>query len=375
MKGVAFRWTRPRSSPGATPGVATNALALFLAYVLPRGCTFAAGIVAARVLGPERFGAYATAAAIAVVTSIAATLGMQPLLVRELSRDRAAASALVGAAHGVKAITIALMAVLLLGAAFGTGLPTLVGLAALLLGAAYGVGALVDNLSAYFQAVERMYVWTQASALYGIIAGGVGAALVALTGDLLAFCAAPLLGQLAALGWLLAASPPEVRRPHAPRAFIVKPLLRQLAPFAVAFIATTIYYRGDVLLLARFRSDAEVGTYTVARRFLDVAQAVAAAIAAAAYPRLSRNRERREGRTRTGLQLALLAGVPAAGLLLLLREPLVSVLYGGGYSAAIPVLAILAPAIAPLVLIMFCLAARLPRTRPLAGQPPEATPR
>ena len=337
--------------------VAANAVALFLAYVLPRSCTFAAGIVAARVLGLEGFGAYGTAAALAVMASIIATLGMQPLLVREITREPGSAPALIGAAHGVKLVTIGMMSAALIALATIGALPHRVFAASLLLGAAYGVGALVENLSAYFQAVERMYIWTQASSLYGLVSGGLGILLMALTRDLLAFCVAPLVGQLAALAWLLARAPAAVRRPLPPSRYAARRLLRQLAPFAVAFIATTVYYRGDVLLLAHLRSQADVGTYMAARRFLDVAQALAMAAAGAAYPRLSRGGTGRERSTRIGLDIALLACVPAAALLFLLREPLVHVLYGADYAGAVPVLALLAPALAPLALNMFCLAA------------------
>ncbi|HEX2092262.1 MAG TPA: oligosaccharide flippase family protein, partial [Longimicrobiaceae bacterium] len=252
--------------------LAANAASLVLAYVLPRACTLLATVAAARILGAAEFGVYATAGAVAVVASIVATVGMQPLLVREVARAPWDAPGLVGAAHLVKAGTVVLMAVVLAATPFLDFPPPVVA-AAVLLGAGYGIGAFVDNLAAYFQGVERMHVWTEASTLLGIVSGGVGIALVVATHDLLWLCAAPALGQAAALLWLLGRTPEGVRRPPLPSAAAVAALLRKLAPFALAFLATTLFYRADVLLLSRLRAPEEVGLYGAAYRFLDVAQA------------------------------------------------------------------------------------------------------
>src|SRR5690606_32801987 len=93
----------------------------------------------------------------------------------------------------------------------------------------------------------------------------------------------------AALLWLLNPAPAEVRWPGRGSAPAVADLFRQLAPFAIAFIGTALFYRADVLLLARWRTAAEVGLYGAAYRFLDVAQALAIAGAGALLPRLARS--------------------------------------------------------------------------------------
>jgi O-antigen/teichoic acid export membrane protein len=106
-----------RGAADGVRSVARNGAALLLAYVLPRLFTFGAVIVAARVLGAERFGAYGTAAAFAVVASIVATLGMGPLLIRDMARDPARAAGLLRSAHIIKAVTNLLMLATLLGGA------------------------------------------------------------------------------------------------------------------------------------------------------------------------------------------------------------------------------------------------------------------
>src|SRR5690606_21489272 len=141
-----------------------NAASLLLAYVLPRLFTLGSVVVAARVLGAADFGAYSTAAAFAVLLSIVATLGMTPLLVREIARAPGRAPALLAAAHAVKtASNVLMLALLFVLARYVLAYPAPVVVASLLLGVSYAVGAYVENLAAWFQAVERMHVWTQAS--------------------------------------------------------------------------------------------------------------------------------------------------------------------------------------------------------------------
>jgi O-antigen/teichoic acid export membrane protein len=334
--------------------VLANVLALLLAYALPRAALFASAIVAARVLGAAGFGAYGTAAAFAVIMSIVATLGMQPLLVRELARSPSSAGSLLRAATLVKTVSNAVMLPLLVVLAAGPlGYGREVVTAALLLGAGYAVGAYVENLAAYYQAVERMHVWTQASALFGAVTASLGAVLVLTTRSPVWFAAAPIAGQVAALGWLLGRLPRDVRRGNGRAGRDAARLARALAPFAAAFVALTLYYKVDVLLLAAWRSASDVGIYTAAYKLVDGAQALVIVVAAAVYPRLARSapagRVHPDGWAAARVaELLLLLSVPAAAMVILCREPIVALLYGSGYSAAAPVLGVLAAATVPL---------------------------
>ncbi len=333
-----------------------NAAALVLAYAVPRALTFAAAVVAARFLGAREFGLYTTAATAAVVASIVATAGMQPLLVREVARDPARAPELIGHAHAAKAVMILLMVVAIaLTPALGYS-PTVVGAAAIL-AISYAIGAFVENLAAYFQGIEHMHVWTQASALFGIVSGALGVVLVLVTRSVLWLCIAPAIGQTASFAHLLRRAPPAIRRPPRPRAAEVAALLRGLVPFAVTFVATTIYYRADVLILAGLRAPTEVGIYGAAGRFLDVSQALALAGAGALLPHFARNRASRDSGTLRLLGLFALLGILASTALFVFRDILVTGLYGEAYTAAIPLVALLAPVVAARGINMFALSA------------------
>ncbi|HLB35060.1 MAG TPA: oligosaccharide flippase family protein [Gemmatimonadales bacterium] len=357
----------PRAGPsgsGAARPVARNAAALFLAYALPRGLTFLAAIVAARTLGTSDFGAYGTAGAFAVVLSIVATLGMIPLLVREFAQHPGRAPSLMRVAHWVKTASNAVMLAALIVLVRLLGYSGEVQGAALLLAIAYAIGAYGENLAAYFQATERMHVWTQASALYGLVTGLVGGVLVVTTSSLVLFSAAPILGQAAALGWLLARLPGPVRR-GAPASWgDLRRLLHSLAPFAVSFVVLTVYAKLDVLLLAHWWPASEVGLYTAAYKFVDITRALATVGAAAVYPRLSRAGAAQGDDVRLAgarlLELALLVAVPVAALLWTLRAPVVGLAFGAAYTGSVPVLALLAavlPALTANVVALYVLAA------------------
>lgn len=330
-----------------------NALSLLGAYALPRAFTFAAAVVAARVLGVATFGAYGSAAALAVILSILATLGMMQLLVREVAQSPERAPELIGAAHAVKAVSVLAMLAALVALAGGpVGYAPDVFRAAVLLGLAYGIGAYAENLGAWFQGTERMGAWLQAQALNGMVFGGLGILLVVTTRDLVMFCLAPVAGQAAAVVWLLYRSPPAIRRAWRAPWPLVARLLRSLAPFAAAFVLLTAYLKADILLLERWRGGAEAGVYNAAFKFVDLAQALSLVVATALYPRLSRlaaaRGERGEGRrwaAGRATELLLLGGVPAAAVLWLLREPVVTLLYGEAYAPSVAVLARLAPAL------------------------------
>ncbi len=310
-----------------------NALSLLFAYGLPKVLTLGAVVVAARVLGTGEFGAYGTAAALSVILSIVSTLGMMPLLIRDIAREPERAPELVRSAHLLKTIANGVMLVVLVVIAkWLLGYSDQVVATALLLGVSYAIGSYAENMSAYFQAMERMHVWMQASAAFGLVTGALGAALVWTTSSMVWFAVAPIAGQAVALFWLLRQAPASVRRGGPATWSVVKTLAVEMMPFGAAFVALTIYYKVDVLLLAELRSAVDVGVYTAAYKFWDVAQALSLVGIAAVYPRLSRIAPRngtgeRWAGTRV-TELMLLAVVPACALLWLLRGPLIETLYG-----------------------------------------------
>ena len=327
-----------------------NALSLLFAFGLPKVFTLGAVVVAARVLGTGEFGAYGTAAALSVILSIVSTLGMMPLLIRDIAREPEHAPELLRSAHLLKTIAnLVMLVILVVVAKWLLAYPDTVVATALLLGVSYAIGSYAENLAAYFQAMERMHVWMEASAVFGLVTGGLGVALVWTTSSMVWFALAPIVGQAAALLWLVRRAPEPVRRGKPASRSEVRSLALETMPFGAAFVALTIYYKIDVLLLAELRSPADVGLYTAAYKFWDVAQALSLVAIAAVYPRLARIAPRNgTGERWVGTrvtELMLLAAVPAGALLWLLQRPLIETIYGASYVDATPLLGRLSPAL------------------------------
>ncbi len=333
--------------------VLLNGGALLGAYVLPRSLTFCAALVAARLLGPAQFGAYVTAASFAMILSILATLGMQPLLVRELARAPNRAATILNAAHLIKLVAACVMiGTTFLIARYVFDYPSAVVQAAVLLAIGHACAAFGENLGAWFQADERMHIWLEANVWFGLVSGLLGIGLVVWTRSVPHFAAAFAAGQLAALLWLMRRLPRTARVWNNHALPEVRALLHAAAPFAVAFLALTIFYKVDVLLLQRLRDAGAVGVYAAGYKLVDVVHALAVVAAAAVYPRLARatTAEARAYASRRTLELFLLAGVAGSGVLWLVRGPLTLLLFGAEYAETAALLGLLAPALVALVI-------------------------
>jgi O-antigen/teichoic acid export membrane protein len=74
-----------------------------------------------------------------------------------------------------------------------------------------------------------------------------------------------------------------------------RPLLATAIPLGIAGILTTVYYRLDIVILAAFKPESDVGQYGVAFRFLEAITVVPALLMAVLSPVLSRSFVEGEG--------------------------------------------------------------------------------
>jgi len=355
-----------------TVQVVSNGVALLLAYVLPRIFTVVAVVIAARWLGASAFGAYGTAAAFAVIAAVLATFGMQPLLVREIARAPGQAASLLRAAHLLKSGTSVLMMAAVVPASFALfpDAPD-VRQATWVLCLGWVLNGFAENLAAYYQAVERMARWAQASALFGFVSATVGVLLLVTTSSFVLYCWGFVAGWAAALGWLAAGMPDETGDSPTFARDALRFLLSRLGPYGLAFVGLTVYSKVDVILLARWSGSVQVGYYSAAYKFVDVFQALVIVAAGAVYPRLARTAGVREGPGWGGGRAAdvvILASLPAALALHMVATPVVHIVFGAAYAGSAAVLgwlALLLPLLAVSILGGYVLGAA-GRMKPVA---------
>lgn len=312
-----------------------NIIALGLGQGVRLLSGLAVNVLLMRALGVDGYGIYGTVLALVGLAASASNLGMDRLVVRDVSREAGRAPALVGAALATTALLSTGTAGLVVGWAWLTdGRPVVVGSAALA-ALALGLQSLAAAPIAAFQGLRRMSLGVGGQVAGKAVLLAATAAFLAAGLDVRAVFLAQVLDAAVALaaalwiawrgfGWAREAwagvDPGAMAR-----------LARSSVPFGLNGLFGAIYLGADVLMLAMLRGDTEVGVYRGAVMLITLFPVVATTITTAAFPQLARRLGDPEGAGELLgflLRVLLAFGVPAAvGGMLLARE--LMVLLGG----------------------------------------------
>jgi O-antigen/teichoic acid export membrane protein len=302
-------------------------------------------ILAARVLGPEGFGKFTFAYALATLLGAALDLGMHSILVRSIARARSDT-----AEYWAAAVTLKLALLVPVGAIFAalplvTARPLDTTAAVWLLGTAIALQSFIELAVCVFTGFERLEAELGVRIVEKLVLFGVGVAGLALGGRLLlvagAFVVAGAVSLTLGVGL--------VHRRFARLAWHWHPagaraLARALGPVAVAFLLAFTTTRLVPLLVALLAGDVAAGYFGAAIRVLDVVMVAPVIVVAGVYPVLARlgpgePEFRRVVISAVGWLLVLGAAVGLAfghG-----AEWLTARVYGPRYALAAPALAVL----------------------------------
>ena len=380
--------TELRRAAAALDATTRGWIALFGGDLIRMGLSFAAGILVARALGPAEFGVYAVLAAAVGIGGAVADLGLSNAGVYRvasvwqldpelaLQRGRSFFWARVECAAAVAAAAMALARWL----APALGLPPAVGpyqSSALLALAFAGVAAtaLSGAVSVLLQATGRfgtigILLLTNAGLTLALAAalsvvGRINLVTVLVVLGIVPSIAAFGVGRTLLAGSFSLAPPPWARlRDEGAK------LLRFGGWLWVASILTAIAGQLDVLLVNRSSTAAVVGAYGLALGLAGAAEAVNRSLYAALLPAASALRSPSE--LRRYLRHAVIRSTAIALLLLPLlplARPLITVLYGVEFSAAVPLFRLFLAVVALEVFVApwMLLAFPLERPRWLAG--------
>jgi O-antigen/teichoic acid export membrane protein len=306
---------------------------LFLSRLLGRGLAALKGILLARALGPAGYGLLSAAAAAVGTAAPLFHSALDTASVREVARAPAGARLFLRRVLGAKLLLGLFFAGLLPWLGLAPPLTTaLVALDSLFV-AVGGVG--IAWLAGREEASKvagaellRSLLWVVAAAATFLNGWGTGGA-----------AGAQALASLAATALLLAGS----RLLLAPSFAGLPSLFRAARPFYVSVLFTTVYLQADRLLLALLGSEEMLGHYAAAANLVASAAMVGGALSVATLPALFREREGGRGIVSYRVRAGLLGALPAVALLILLRDPIVRLLFGTGFRASALPLAILAP--------------------------------
>jgi len=317
------------------PGVAANAAWLVAGGLGARLLSFVAFWLLARVLTPAQMGVITLALSVGAMCYEPGDGGLDPMVVRALSRAHGRESARLGAAFAAKALYVTVGAAVAF-ASLALLVPDAPSRhAAMLLVGGWVVGSLGRTLSAVFQARER-FVWKGALDLgrSGTLAAGGLVLWVAGAG---VGAAGFLYGIAEVVQAMLTAFIQRLHFGHV-RATLSTRLTVRLARQAwlpgLSALAAMVYLVGDRVLLWRFTSRAEVGVYEAVSRIPLAFAVLPAAISMAAFPAISgRDRARARRIYREALVLMVTLAVPLGVGGAVLANPGVALLYPPAYAA------------------------------------------
>jgi O-antigen/teichoic acid export membrane protein len=294
----------------------------------------------ARYLGPHQFGVLNYAVAFVAVLAPLAALGLDNIVVRDLTRFGRERDEILGTAFALKAAASALAALAALAfVVVVDGSNTITVWLVLIL----GVGLLCQSASVldlWFQS----QVEARPAALARIAALLVGAALkvalILLQAPLIAFAVAILvetvLVQLGLL-WAYVRAEHGLGRWRASKQRAAE-LVRQSWPLAISGLAVIVYMRIDQIMLENIKGPAAVGVYSAALWISEVWYFVPVFLVRSVTPAFVRTFDGDPARYMERLQVlfALLAGVAIVVALPLtfVATPLVVLLFGRDYAGA-----------------------------------------
>lgn len=322
--------------------MARNAVARGVGEVVAKLASVAFYVAIARELGEGGFGDFMFALSFTTLLLVASGFGTEDLVAREVARDRSRLDDYLSNAIALKvASSIALLA---LAAAFVNlaGYSEDARLAVYLVGGGVAVENLGRSFGSVFQATERMELLSVSLIMQRVATAGAGIAVLAAGGGIvevsLIFFGGSLLG--------LAVAAIVMRRYVArPRMAIDRsrwlPILRAGIPIGLVTMVLTVLLKVDQVLLSFLEGgdNSEVGFYGAAFRLVEATMFISWSFAAAFLPWVAHRGPEEGERLGQGYELALKALsavlVPIGVAFVILAEPLIDLLYGEAYEAAV----------------------------------------
>lgn len=328
--------------------VMKNTFWLFVGQVLGRVLRAVLVIYAARVLGAADWGVFSYAIGVVAFLTVFTDLGINGLLTKKTASLGADENAeyvrnqIISTSFVIKIILmLASLVVLFFFAPLFSNIKAAIPL--------FPIVALVlifDNLREFgfsiTRALERMEVeawfFTLTNAL--IVAGGLFALSISPTPRALAYAYAigTGIGMLATYIFL---------RRYFSKIFsafsynLIKPILTQAWPFAMLGVMGGLMINTDTILLGWFRTAQELGWYAAAQKPVQVLYTLPTLLATSMFPALARMAEKKDSigvatTVNTAMRVVLVGALPIVILGIMLGAPLIGLIYGADYTAALP---------------------------------------
>ncbi len=337
---------------GTIGRVARNSIAVSAALLIKRATHFALYILIARHLGVEAFGQFSLAYTFFIIFQVSAVFGLANLIVREVAKNKADFGKYLINGHLI--VLIASLASLGIWAL----LVHLLGYSSHVIQASYLLAislipfAMCRVCEAIFQAFERMQFMTYAFGITSIMMIGMAWLLLSRGFGLM-----PVITLLLAVQVLMLLIEWYFMWRYFPRPSWTLDLAfcRKLAKVSTTFfgigVFTVIFLRLNVIVLSKFRGEAEVGLYNAAFQLTYFFMLISMSFKEAIFPVLSRtyitNLAKFKGYAERSVEFLMSIGLPLAVCFFFLAD-VVLLVYRKDFVAAAPVMRVLCWMLIPL---------------------------
>lgn len=330
---------------GTIKKVAKNTGIVIAGDIIFRLISLVIMIYLARYLGPVGFGKYSFVFAYLSFFLILADLGLQPILVREMSRDKSIAPKLIGNAYIIKLIltvfAVALSMVVIKSMHYPMDTTTYVYIATFtILFISFS-----EFYAAIFQANLRMEYNVIAKLVFKVLSAGLIIWIIFSHGTLTQIILALVFSEMAKTLISYLFSRKFVRPRFSIDFGLLKYLFTAALPLALSSVIWIIYYQIDMIMLSVMQGDAAVGIYSAAHKLFEPFSLIPVALMMSLFPIMSASFKASEGRLiksyRLGIKYLLISALPVAIGTAIISDRIILLVYGTEFADSTTVLQIL----------------------------------
>lgn len=323
-----------------------NGVSMLAARVLVPVFSFAINVGIARAYGAETLGVYIHLLALLLIFQAAAGAGMHLLLTRELATSPEEAAAHLGSGRSFALLSGSASTLAFLAYSFAL-LPQDRLLPAAVLSLTILPSAWIATQEAFFMATRTHHRITVVSFAENALKLALALMAHLLGAGILGLCAGIAAARFLALGagfvLMRRAGAPATGRPSVEGALAFG---RTVAPFAVLFALSMLYFRVDVLLVEALRGEGDTGRYGAALTLYSVVLLLPESAMGAVYPRLASSfrasAESYAEATLLSLRVLVVGIVPLSLFLVCFADRVLALAYGERFLSSATTLRLLA---------------------------------
>lgn len=328
-----------------TQKIARNSMIIIFGDVINKIITLAVGIFLIRYLSAISYGKLSFALAYLLFFNVLTDLGINQILVREISRDKSIAAKYIGNAGIVKLVLSILATTLAITIITLMHYPQDTTFYIYIMSLTILFTAFSDLFSLIFQVELKMEYRMLVNLIDRVLSAGLMFWLIFTYGTLLQIIIVLVFSKLVALFVSYFFSRKFVRHKFEFNINIFKFLLKESWPLALTAFFVMIYLRIDQVMLSWMKGDAAVGYYTAPVRLAESLSIIPFAFTISIFPLLSKyyntSRISHKRTYQVSFKYMLMIIIPIAVGTTLLAKPIIQLFFGTKFLPSIPVLQIL----------------------------------